>query len=131
MLGERLKKFRKEKRLTLKGLAEAISSSPGFISEIENNKKVPGSEFLISLKRIYDVDLNWLLSDEEEIKAKVDYSFEGGGGSVTAEQFPFKYYSETAKKIIRALPYLNEEDTEYVLKYVEERKLLAEIKKTS
>lgn len=65
MIGERLKKIRKEKGLTLKELAELIPSSPGFISEVENGLKTPGGDFILSLKRIFDVDLNWLLTGEE------------------------------------------------------------------
>lgn len=65
MLGARLKKIRKEKGLTLKGLAELVPASPGFISEVENGLKMPGGDFLLSLKRIFGVDLDWLLTGGE------------------------------------------------------------------
>ncbi|WP_316347663.1 helix-turn-helix transcriptional regulator [Desulfuromonas acetoxidans] len=64
MLGDRLKSIRKEKKLTQKAFAEALNTSPGYISEIEKGKKVPGGELLTMLKRVFDVDINWLLLGE-------------------------------------------------------------------
>lgn len=66
MLGERLKNIRDGKGLTLKAFATALGTSPGFLSEVENGKKMPGFELIDSLKRIYAVDLNWLLTGEDE-----------------------------------------------------------------
>lgn len=43
-----------------------LDTSSGYISEIEQGKKMPGSEFLISLWRVFGVDLNWFLTGEEK-----------------------------------------------------------------
>ena len=61
MIGNRFKLIRKEKNLTQKVFAETLSISPGYVSEIEKGKKIPGGEVLSSLKRIFQVDINWLL----------------------------------------------------------------------
>ena len=61
MIGSRFKLIRKEKSLTQKVFAETLSISPGYVSEIEKGKKIPGGEVLSSLKRIFQVDINWLL----------------------------------------------------------------------
>ena len=45
-LGETIKHFRMERGLTQIDLAVAVGVSPGFISLIENNKRVPALAFL-------------------------------------------------------------------------------------
>ena len=62
MIGERLKSWRKSENLTQQAIARSISSSSGYISEIEQGKTIPGGNFLISLNREYGVDINWLLT---------------------------------------------------------------------
>ncbi len=67
MVGSRIKLIRTQKKLTQKAFAEALSTSAGYISEIESGKKMPGGELLTSLKRIFNIDLNWLLNGEEDL----------------------------------------------------------------
>lgn len=64
MIGERLKALRKEKGLSQKELAKALDTSQGYISDIEQGIKKPGADFLVSLKRFFEIDLNWFLMDE-------------------------------------------------------------------
>lgn len=64
LLGKRLKQFRKTKNLTQQEFADIIRTSQGFLSEIESNKKLPGAEILISLKKHFDIDINWLLTGQ-------------------------------------------------------------------
>lgn len=105
MMGERIKGLRKSKSLTLKALAALLSTSPGFISEVENGLKMPGSEFLLSLKRNFDVDLNWLLTGE---------------GEAPKEKNP------VINRIDLMLEKMPEEAQRDVLKYAEEKKLLSD-----
>lgn len=60
---EKFKAFRKANKLTLQQMAAKLGVSNGFLSEVENNKKMPGGDVLISLKRNYDISLDYLLSD--------------------------------------------------------------------
>ena len=62
MIGDRLKQLRKEKSLSQQELAKRLDTSSGYISELEQGKKQPGTEFLFSLKREFNVDLNWLIA---------------------------------------------------------------------
>lgn len=62
-LGERLKEIREAKSLTLQEMAKALGISNGFLSEVERNKKMPGGNFFISLKREYKISLDVLLGD--------------------------------------------------------------------
>jgi len=66
MLGERLKWIRKDKGLTQQSLAKPLSTSSGYISEVEQGKKSPGSDFLLSLMRVYRISIDWLLNGEGE-----------------------------------------------------------------
>ncbi|OGI19760.1 MAG: hypothetical protein A2287_01715 [Candidatus Melainabacteria bacterium RIFOXYA12_FULL_32_12] len=67
MLGNRLKEFRLFKKLTQQELAQKLNTSSGYISEIEANKKMPGSEFLLALLKEYKININWLLAGEGEM----------------------------------------------------------------
>ncbi len=66
MIGKRLKQFRKGRGLSQKAFADALSTSSGYISEIESGKTVPGGNFFISLKRVYSLNIDWLLSGDGE-----------------------------------------------------------------
>lgn len=131
-INERIRLVREAANLKQEGFAQATGVTNVTISRYEKGHRTPDADFLNRLVELYGCDPGWLLTGTGEMKAgintAVDYSYEGGGGSAAAEQFPFKYYSETAKKIVRALPHLNDEDTESVLRYVEERRLLAELR---
>lgn len=65
-LGNRLNQLRKDKGLSQQAFAAMLDTSSGYISEIEQGKKMPGSEFLLSLWRVFGVDLNWFLTGEEK-----------------------------------------------------------------
>lgn len=60
-LGERLKEIRLTQKLTQQRFADVLETSVSFICEIEAGKKAPGCDLLISLKRNFNVDINWLL----------------------------------------------------------------------
>lgn len=63
-LGSRLKQFRKKLNLKQQAVAEKLSTSVSYISEIESDKKLPGSETLISLRSNLGINIDWLLSGE-------------------------------------------------------------------
>ena len=71
MIGERFKEIRVRNGLKQQEFAKRIGTSSGYISEIESEKKLPGAETLLSLKREFDVDLNWLLTGEERAGGSV------------------------------------------------------------
>jgi transcriptional regulator with XRE-family HTH domain len=78
-LGNRLNQVRKDKGLSQQAFAAMLNTSSGYISEIEQGKKMPGSEFLLSLWRVFGVDLNWFLTGEEKeaaAKNEIEYDRE-------------------------------------------------------
>ena len=72
MIGKRLKTIRKEKGLSQKALAELLTTSSGYISEIEQGKTIPGGKFLHSLNRVFLVSIDWLLTGDGEPYLKKD-----------------------------------------------------------
>lgn len=75
-VGERLKHARKIKGLTLNDIKANSGVSTGNLSEIENNKVLPSTPTLISICRILDISIDWLLTgegrgpDETEVEHK-------------------------------------------------------------
>lgn len=65
-LGNRLNQIRKDKGLSQQAFAAMLDTSSSYISEIEQGKKLPGSEFLLSLWRVFGIDLNWFLTGVEK-----------------------------------------------------------------
>ena len=61
MIGRRLLRMRKEKKMNQQELAEILSLSKYSISLYENDKSVPSEETLISIAKTFDVSVDYLL----------------------------------------------------------------------
>jgi transcriptional regulator with XRE-family HTH domain len=63
--GEKLRELRRHHGLSLQELAEALGyKAHGYISELENGKKVPTVGFVLSVARFFNVSTDDLLRDE-------------------------------------------------------------------
>lgn len=62
-IGQKIKKVRIAKNLNQIGFSSELGISQGRLSEIEKDKTKPSAETLKALRKQFDVDLNWLLSD--------------------------------------------------------------------
>lgn len=85
-------------------LADAIGTSKGYISEIERNIKIPGTEILIALKRYFDVSVDWLLTGEEGVCNQSDRVNQFISGNICIiQEFKNKVeagaFNETLKRI--------------------------------
>lgn len=67
-VGERIRQKRKEKGYTIKELAFKAGISAGNVSEIENDKYMPGAEKLISLCKILECSIDWVLTGNSEFR---------------------------------------------------------------
>ena len=77
MLGDKIKKLRKERHITQSELANAIGLSRSSIGMIESNKQGTGNDSLIRIADFFNVTVDYLLSedDAENIEKKErDYS---------------------------------------------------------
>ncbi len=69
-IGDRIKSFRIEKKLTLVQLSDLIGISHGSLSGLENNKSKPSAETLSSFCLYTDIDIEWLLTGEKTKKSR-------------------------------------------------------------
>lgn len=63
-IGKRIAEIAAAEGLTQQSLAHRIGISPGFLSSVIRDLKVPGSEFLFSLKQVFGISVDWLLTGE-------------------------------------------------------------------
>ncbi len=62
ILGERMKKARKSKRLTQKLAAEILGVHPTTIARYENGSREPDMDTILKIAEMYDVSVNYLLT---------------------------------------------------------------------
>lgn len=63
--GEKLRALRLHRQMTLKSLAAALGlGTHSYLSELENGKKPPTAEFILSVARLFDVSTEALMKDE-------------------------------------------------------------------
>lgn len=58
---ERLKQLRKEKNISLDGLAEALNTTKATLSRYENNLRVPNIDFIEQLAEFFEVSVDYIL----------------------------------------------------------------------
>lgn len=68
-LGERIKYFRKKKRLTIKDLSESTNLSIGFISNLERDLSSPTVSHLQQVCDVLEIDLIDILHPNNEMEA--------------------------------------------------------------
>jgi transcriptional regulator with XRE-family HTH domain len=66
LIALRIRKFRKEKDLSLEKLAAMAGLTKGYLSRIENSAKAPPVFTLARISKALDTDINRFFSDEEE-----------------------------------------------------------------
>ena len=69
-IGKRLLKLRREKKLTLKNVANETGLAPSYISQIEKGEKIPPVSVLLQLSRALEIDSSILLRQEKERATK-------------------------------------------------------------
>lgn len=69
-IGENIKKYRKERKLTQIGLAEVLSKSESTIQKYESGKVIPDTSTLIKIAVALDVNIADLLGQYGVYKAK-------------------------------------------------------------
>ncbi|UOQ94913.1 helix-turn-helix domain-containing protein [Halobacillus shinanisalinarum] len=66
MIGEHIKRIRKEKHMTLSELAERSGFAKSYVSSIERNRQTnPSIQFLENISKELDVSLTYLLYGKE------------------------------------------------------------------
>lgn len=74
--GEKLNKLRTRHKLSMQSLARLMGhTAHGYISELENGKKLPTVEFVLRLARLFNVTTDELLKDELELEMDDEQAF--------------------------------------------------------
>ena len=123
MIGQRLRAYRKEKGFKLKELAAIIGYSQGGLSDIENEKARPSTQTLVKLIQNTDINIAWLLTGKGPMKRAEPVE-------MLAERIP-PYGQETddvSGRIVLLLKDMPEEDRRALLRSVEDKKLIREIR---
>ncbi|QKS73211.1 helix-turn-helix domain-containing protein [Paenalkalicoccus suaedae] len=69
MIGERVRKYRQEKGLTMSELADRAGVAKSYLSAIERNiQSNPSISFIEKIAEVLDVDMNQLLNDTASTK---------------------------------------------------------------
>jgi transcriptional regulator with XRE-family HTH domain len=113
MIGRKIREYRLTKGLKLKEFAPLIGISQGSLSDIENEKTKPSADTVVSIVRTTRINPWWLLLDQ-------------------GEMFDHKQpdmIDPIAKKVLKLLSQLDEDSKRDVLKYAEDKQLLASFRK--
>ncbi|WP_297429573.1 helix-turn-helix transcriptional regulator [Clostridium sp.] len=115
MLGDKIRELRKRNKLTQQDLAKAISLSRSAVGMLESNKNGASPDKLKEIADLFDVTVDYLLSDNEQIESSMEIKKERDYSLSIKEQ---ENIDDEAKKIIEELSIsfsknkdsLNEED---------------------
>lgn len=102
LVATRLKEYRVQAGITMAGAAQKIGKSPGSIAHYESGYREPPINVLAELADLYGVDLVTLVAREEE--------------------------EEEIRRYLEALRALPAESREEILRYLEDRLLLAQVR---
>lgn len=119
-IGERIRKLRKEKGLTLKQLSEQACISLSFLSDIENGRSQPSLERVRSLAAVFGIPVSFLMGETETVPFQTA-SLQGNGLEIAAlaENPAFKLlWTE-----IRDFGEWSEEDRQELLAYLKAKRL--------
>ncbi|HDH51262.1 MAG TPA: XRE family transcriptional regulator [Nitrospirae bacterium] len=117
MIGQRIRKWRKQKGLKLIELARTIGISHGSLSDIETEKTDPSADTLFKFVGNTDINLAWLFTGKGPMESSQMLISEEGYTPV----------DDTIGKIILLLKDMDKNDRREILKHVEEKKLLKEL----
>ncbi|WP_404429222.1 helix-turn-helix domain-containing protein [Sutcliffiella horikoshii] len=95
MIGERIKKYREQRKMSMSELAERAGVAKSYLSSIERNlQSNPSVQFLEKVSSVLGVTVNTLLHDEDEdqVKENLDREWatlvkEAMDSGVTKDQF--------------------------------------------
>lgn len=123
-IGHRIQLVRKNTGLSQVVFAKSLDLSQGFLSNLEKGRYQPTPEILIRITIIYHIDANWLLIGTGEMKPDFYYK-KTDGSSFTGEVKSNYELDKATMDIVGVLHSLDIKAKQDVLKYAEERKLLA------
>ena len=71
-IGERIKKLRTERKLSMRELAEKIGITHAHISKLENEKSSPSVDLLQNIADYFNVDISYFFIKDDELDGFTD-----------------------------------------------------------
>ncbi len=99
IVGEKIKKKRKELGLTLKQLSSKIDISISFLSDIENNRSKPSLDRLKEIAEGLECSVSYLLG-EEVLEEKKRYLLQENKNILLHEEIEKLFYDESFVQIL-------------------------------
>lgn len=112
MIGRKIREYRLAMGFKLKEFAPLIGISQGALSDIENEKTKPSADTVIAIIRTTEINPWWLLVDQGEM-------FDRRRGDTS---------DPMTRKVLDLLSRLDEASKKDILKYVEDKELLARLR---
>jgi SOS-response transcriptional repressor LexA len=78
-IGSRIKQLRLFLGVTQKVFADSLGVVQGFLSALENGKKVPSNTLLLALCQLYRIDRDWLCTGRGKMQTTVSADSAAGG----------------------------------------------------
>ncbi|MEP7217636.1 MAG: helix-turn-helix domain-containing protein [Bacteroidota bacterium] len=97
-IGTRIREVRQQKNLSQAEFARELGFGQHAISDFERDRKVPGGVFLIALKTVFDVSLDWLATGHLPLLIS-------GGNPATS---PYIKTITTMEELDRVIPVVGE-----------------------
>ena len=119
-IGEKLKKSRNDKGMSLRELATKVELSASFLSQIEQGKASPSIENLKKIAHTIDVRVAYLIEDEEDDIRNIEFETFRSRGSHSGI---IRVYQKDAKVVKRYF------QTSKLAFFVNEQMVLEEIEK--
>ena len=73
LLGKRIKEYRVKRNLTQEVLSEKVEISSVFLSQIENNKRIPSLETVYKVAKALNISIDSLFDDELTPYQELEY----------------------------------------------------------
>lgn len=77
VIGDRIKKLRKSLMLNQSDFAKELGIKQGYLSNLEQSKKVPSEQLILSICRTFGVRYEWLKEGRGKIYADLPYTAKG------------------------------------------------------
>jgi SOS-response transcriptional repressor LexA len=79
-IGSRIRQLRLAAGLTQKTFADSLGIVQGFLSALENGKKMPSNTLILALCQLYRIDRDWLCSGRGNMQAEAQGAEPAEGG---------------------------------------------------
>lgn len=108
-IGQRIRSARKAKKLSLIEVKDLTGLSTGNLSDLENDKFAPSANTLMLLKKVLEVNIDWILTGSLPMEAP---------SADVAREKTAQYLSTEEKMLLESYTRLSEDDKRNIIAYM-------------